>query len=255
MEGRRAPTPARMPTMRRISLRSFFVGVTLLCVALGWNISSAGRQRIARQELERLGASVMFEHQWRFSGNSRSLMSRLLEPLATEIDPDFLLPVTVVKTRYIEDPSLKAGAEYTSSDVIAPVSRLPKIKRLYLSHSDVTNEDVSRLAHLANLEHLDLSMSKIREGAIPGLDQLRIKSLQLNRTRANDESIVTLDAIKTLEHIDLTRTKVTDAGLKYISNLPNLKKLILRRSLVTQEGYQHFKKNHTNVEVSWEPLN
>ena len=245
------PTKSRW---RRFSLRTFVISVTLLCVVLGRIATTASRQRDAKNELERFGVSVMYEHEWQYSGKPRSLTSRLLEPVARHIDPNLVLPVTVVRTRYLEAPSLKAGAENTSSGVIAPISNLPNLQYLSLTHTNVKNKDIAQLAHLRDLETLNLHMTKMHEGPIPGLDQLRLKFLRLNRTRIDDESIAALRAMKTLEHLDLTRTKVTDAGLKHLESLPNLRKLILRRSLVTQNGYDAFEKDHPTVSVSWEPL-
>ncbi|EMI22329.1 hypothetical protein RMSM_00745 [Rhodopirellula maiorica SM1] len=63
--------------------------VTLLCVFLGRIATTAKRQRDAKQELERLGVSVMYEHEWHYSGKQRSLTSRLLEPVARHVDPNF----------------------------------------------------------------------------------------------------------------------------------------------------------------------
>ncbi|HUG67856.1 MAG TPA: hypothetical protein VMM76_08890 [Pirellulaceae bacterium] len=197
----------------------------------------------------------MYEHEWQYSGKPRSLTSRLFEPLTRRVDPDLVLPVTVVRTRHLEVPSLKAGAKYTSADVIDPISNLPSVQSLSLTHTDVTNKDIAQLAHLSELETLDLHMTKMQEGPIPGLDQLRLKSLFLNRTRVDDKSIAALRSMTTLEHLDLTRTKVTDAGLKHLESLPNLRKLVLRRSLVTKSGYDAFRQAHPSISVSWESLN
>jgi Leucine-rich repeat (LRR) protein len=255
MEGRNPQPLATKSRWRRISLRTFLIFVTFLCVVLGRIAATASRQRNAKKELERLGVSVMYEHEWQYSGKPRSVTSRLLEPIARHVDPNLVLPVTVVQTQYLEAPSLKAGAAYTSSDVIVPISSLPNLQSLSLTHTNVKNEDIAQLAHLSDLEVLDLHMTKMHEGTIPGLDQLRLKSLLLNRTRINDESLAALRSMNTLEHLDLTRTKVTDAGLKHLESLSNLRKLVLRRSLVTQKGYDTFKKAHPTVSVSWEPLN
>ncbi len=240
-------------SVRRISLRTLLIFVTLFCIVLGRITVTANQQREAKEELQRLGVSVMYEHEWQYPGKSRSLASRLLEPLARYIDPNLVLPITVVRTRYLEAPSLKGGAEYTSSDVITPISKLPHLHELSLTHTNVTNSDISQLTHLSDLGSLDLHMTKMHEGPKHGLEQLRLKSLFLNRTRIDDESIVALRAMKTLEHLDLTRTKVTDSGLKHLDSLPNLKKLVLRRSLVTKEGFETFKKKHPTVSVDWEP--
>ncbi len=255
MEGQNQRSLPAKSSWRRISLRTLLICVTLLCIAIGRIAVTASRQRGAKEELQRLGVSVMYEHEWQYSGKIISLASRLLEPLARYIDPNLVLPVTVVRTRYLEAPSLKGGAEYTSSDVVTPISNLTNLQSLSLTHTNVKNTDISQLAHLSRLEHLDLHMTKMHEGPIPGLNGLRLKSLLLNRTRINDESISSLQAMNTLEHLDLTRTKVTDAGLQHLASLPNLKKLVLRRSLVTQEGYDTFRKNHPTVSVSWEPPN
>ena len=255
MEGHNPNSTSTKFRWRRISLRTFLICVTVMCIVLGRIATTASRQRDAKRTLESHGVSVMFEHEWQHSKNPRSLASRMLEPIARHIDPNLVLPVTVVRTRYLEAPSLKAGAEYTSSDVIAPISKLPNLQSLSLTHTNVKNQDIAQLAHLSDLETLDLHMTKMHEGPIPGLDQLRLKSLLLNRTRVDDKSIAALQAMSTLEYLNLTRTKVTDAGLKHLESLPNLKKLVLRRSLVTQNGYDAFRKTHPTVNVSWEPLN
>lgn len=197
---------------------------------------------------------MFHEHEWQHSANPRSLASRLLEPIARRVDLDLVLPVTVVRTPYLEAPTLKRGAEYTSASVIEPISKLHSLQSLSLTHSKVTNENIAQLAHLRKLETLDLHMSKMHEGPIPGLDQLRLKTLYLNRTRINDESIAGLRTMDTLEHLDLTRTKITDEGLSHLASLANLRKLILRRSLVTKAGFLAFQQAHPKISVSWEPL-
>ncbi|WP_417734220.1 leucine-rich repeat domain-containing protein [Rosistilla oblonga] len=248
-----SPSPAKNSKWQRYSLRTILIAVTLLCILLGRIATTASRQRGARLELQQLDVSVLYEHQWDYSGTPRSLSSRLLEPLSRYVDPDFLLPVHAVGTRYLEAPSLKAGAKYTSADVIGPVSKLSSIRSLSLTHTEVTNQDIARLAKLRDLESLNLHMTKMHEGAIPGLDELRLKRLMLNRTRVDDDSIAALRKMTTLEHLDLTRTKVTDAGLKHLESLPNLRKLVLRRALVTKAGYDAFQKAHPKIKVSWRP--
>ncbi|QDV70173.1 Leucine Rich repeats (2 copies) [Rosistilla carotiformis] len=248
-----APTRAMNPKWRRYSLRTFLIVVIILCILLGRIATTASRQRNAMLEFQRLGVSVLYEHQWNHSKTSRSLSSRLLEPLTHYVDPNFLLPVHIVRTRYLEAPSLQAGATYTSAEVIDPIAKLSGIRSLSLTHTEVTNQDIAQLAKLRDLESLDLHMTKMHEGPIPGLDQLRLKRLMLNRTRVDDDSIAALRKMTSLEYLDLTRTKVTDAGLKHLESLPKLRKLVLRRALVTQAGYDAFKKTHPNVEVAWRP--
>lgn len=246
-------TRAKKLKWRRYSLRTILIVVTILCILLGRIVTTASRQRNARHELQRLGVSVMYEHQWTYSGTPRSLASRLLEPLTRYINPDFLLPVHVVRTRYLEAPSLKAGAKYTSADVIEPISQLSGIRSLSLTHTEVTNKDIARLAKLPDLASLDLHMTKMHEGAVPGLANMQLKSLQLNRTSIDDDSIAALSSMTSLEHLDLTRTKVTDAGLEHLESLPNLRKLVLRRALVTKAGYLAFQQAHPAVNVDWQP--
>ena len=138
--------------------------------------------------------------------------------------------------------------------MIDPVVELSKVRTLSLTHTNVSNKEIARLAHLQHLDSLDLHMSKMHEGPVPDLERLRLKTLLLNRTRVDDESIQALRLMDKLEYIDLTRTKVTDAGLKHLESLPKLNRVILRRSLVTRDGFEAFKKSHQLATVSWEPL-
>ncbi len=237
---------------RKFSLRTLLLFTTVLTVLIGWISVTGSQQRAARKELQDIGAVTWYDHQ-RGSAGTKSLYSRTCRMLTQYIDADLMFPVTEVVTRY-EDPSIKLSDKYTASRVIGSVAKLRRLKRLRMSHCNIENGDVARLTHLTQLEQLDLQGTKLREGPIPGLDQLPLTALSLSRTRINDATLVTIGKMTKLEHLNLTRTKITDAGLEHLDSLPKLRRLFLNRSLVTRAGYEAFKQTHPHVDVSWEPL-
>ncbi|MEP3477729.1 MAG: hypothetical protein ABJZ55_00635 [Fuerstiella sp.] len=246
--------PAAKPSWFQFAVRMFLTFSILLSFTITTWVRSANRQRTTKAALEEQHVSVMYAHEWKYPPRIPTWNSQVRKFAAKRTDPDYFLPVTVVRTKYLNSRALTSGAKYASADVIDLIAKLNRLQSLSLTHSNVVNSDLMKLSHLTELESLNLHMTKMHEGPIPGLDQLQLKVLYLNRTRIDDQSISALKSMTTLEHLDLTRTKVTDAGLKHLESLPNLRKLILRRTLVTQDGYVAFKESHPTMTVKWESM-
>lgn len=110
------------------------------------------------------------------------------------------------------------GTTITDAD-IAHLSRLPNLRRIYLSYTAVTD---SGLAHLAR--HKNLS------------------TLFLDVTAVTDSGLAHLSGLANLKDLYLNGTVVTDAGLSHLGNLTNLEFLSLRDSAVTDKGIEELQK-------------
>ena len=67
----------------------------------------------------------------------------------------------------------------------------------------------------------------------------RLRSIQLSRCRPEltDEAVQHLSAISTLQSVDLDHCGlVTDAGVRFLSKLPRLRRLCLVNTKVTSDG-------------------
>jgi len=100
------------------------------------------------------------------------------------------------------------------------LKNLTKLETLDLIHTDV--EDISCLAELKNLKHLDLYAAPVED--VSFLKNLtKLESLKLNGTEVKD--ISALEKLTSLKELSLSSTDVED--FRTISNYINLEKLDL----------------------------
>ena len=253
------PTPNRKVTHRskrwsRISLRLLLTGITLCSIWFAWLASTTKRQKSAISKLTQNGGYVTYSGDTTGSNTHSNFRAKFLFPLTRYVDADLLLPVAEVRTHYLEEPSLRRGATYASSDVINILADLPSVERVRLTHSEVRNEHLVALSGLKNIRHLDLSMTRLHEGHLDPIGSLDLVSFCVSRTRVDDDGLKCLSGMMNLEHLDLTRTKVTGHGLRCIESLPKLKMLRIQRSLVDRDDYERFMQIRPDVTVKWSVL-
>lgn len=146
------------------------------------------------------------------------------------------------------------------------LGHLPQsVKYLYVELADVSDEGVHHLQNLANLEYLGIGWSEnITDGAlanmakIPSLQEVlvsgckgvkgsgaahlaglkNLKKLQIADTSVTDASLGAFVKLN-IEELDLSSNALTADGLKQLlgtpSNLPKLKKLLLRKVALSGE--------------------
>jgi len=105
------------------------------------------------------------------------------------------------------------------------------IVELEIGGSDISDEGLSALSSMVNLERL-----------------------YLQKTSVTDEGLYYLSDLKRLQYLNLYDTAVTDDGLEYLEDLKNLKSLYLWGSKVSAAGAQDFKDSmidHSQIE-SWQ---
>lgn len=96
----------------------------------------------------------------------------------------------------------------------------------------------------AHSRKVDLSCRLLQDQDLAGLERFsRLEELDLSYTAISDEGLRILVQIPrlraTLRRLNLTRTKTTDAGLQYLSALPNLEELVLEFTDVSDTGLDH----------------
>lgn len=238
---------------RRFSLRTFLTVIAIVCVALGLKAHRVRVQQNAIQKIKAAGGYVLFRSQCNADGVLVPSKAPVWNLASRRHDLWFDSVVAVVMPYISEDQRLN-GKTNGASDVVIDIANLPHIRRLRLTDSDVSNEELSTLRRLRGLRILELSFTKIREGQMEGIRHLPLKRLSINSTGLDDDGLKSLRGMKTLESLYVANTKVSDDGLKHIETLTSLKRLGLQQTFVTQEGFEAIQRKMPKCSISWEPL-
>jgi Leucine Rich repeat len=155
----------------------------------------------------------------------------------------------------------EAGGEVT-------LDRAGRVTGVDLRASWVTDADLSRLADLPYLAHLDLSLTRITDHGLqqlknaPGVVDLnlyyaeqitdegmaalknwkRLKRLNLRGTKITDTTLEHLANVTTLESLDAGFAQITDVGLDRLTPLQNLKELVIGGNKLTDTGLQSLRQ-------------
>ena len=100
--------------------------------------------------------------------------------------------------------------------------------------ADLTDEELSRMAGLAQLESLDLSGTPIGDAGVEHLAGCRgLRELNLSNTKIDDAAMARLASLVSLRSLQLAGTAVTDAGVGQLRSLEELEQLSLAGTAVT----------------------
>lgn len=146
------------------------------------------------------------------------LLSAVGEPRASQLSELFFDDLDVVKLPDSAPHRTLASATW----ILKELSRHPSLRRLLISNTQLSSDDLQALRHLTSLEELSLSGCTLEP---PGLEAL--------------------SGMTNLESLDLSDVEVTDADLKHIASLPHMKTLLLTGTLVTDAGLPELKKLKT----------
>jgi Leucine-rich repeat (LRR) protein len=118
----------------------------------------------------------------------------------------------------------------------------------------VTDQDLSNVSKLENLETLDLSFGEITNQALAHIKELKkLQTLDLRNTQISDAGLAMLEELPSLKHLYLTNCPITDDGLVHLQKL-NLESLYVGGpppihtekgvliSPVTDKGMRHLKE-------------
>ncbi len=127
---------------------------------------------------------------------------------------------------------------------LSVLSKLPKLWRLTLTRTNVTDIGIINLRNMKSLRSLSLGGTKVTDRSLIVLRRLpRLDTLSLGfdgiRTNITDTGAEHLAELKSLRWLRIGGTEITDAGLKDIGQLPNLEFLSTRGIKITSEGLAH----------------
>jgi Leucine-rich repeat (LRR) protein len=121
---------------------------------------------------------------------------------------------------------------WVSDTELLDLARLPKLERLDLSHTRITDEG---LLHLKPAPHIkDLNLYYAEQVTDQGITAIRewkhLKRLNLRGTRISDGSLAIVGGLTQMEALDIADTQFTDNGLDALVPLTQLKELAIGRS-------------------------
>lgn len=126
----------------------------------------------------------------------------------------------------------------------AVAAKFPKLVRLDLRLTKVTDQGLAALAGHPELRSLSVEGTKITDAGLPHLKtlpQLQYLHLGMERegTNVTDAGLQSIGELTGLTWLDLGDTKITNDGLASLAGLTNLTWLSLDDTAVTQEGFAH----------------
>lgn len=111
------------------------------------------------------------------------------------------------------------------------------IQRLYLGRTKLTDRELAQLAHLDQLEWLDLSQTRVGDAGVERLGQLpKLRRLDLANTLVTDASLEAIAALPQLEELNLSGNAVGDDGVAQLASAKKLKVLLLGGTRVTDRS-------------------
>jgi hypothetical protein len=131
----------------------------------------------------------------------------------------------------------------------------PRLRKINLARSAVTDDGMRHLAALANLRELSLWRTAITNAGIAELTGLKkLESLSLSQTAVSDDGLRSVALMKRLRDLDLEGdVQITGAGLSYLTALPNLKVLNVANTKLTAPDLAKLKTIKSLKELRFTP--
>jgi hypothetical protein len=116
-----------------------------------------------------------------------------------------------------------------------------RAKRVDLTGSDVTDEQLRAISGLKHIEYLSLCEAPITDAGLVHLSEVpRLVELHLDYTGITDAGLAHLDGCADLAILVLDDTAITDAGLLRLSKHRRLIYISAGRTALTESGKQAF---------------
>ncbi len=115
---------------------------------------------------------------------------------------------------------------------------------------------LAKLSPLAlNIIELEIGFSDVTDEGLTAVSSMpNLEKLYLQKTSITDEALVLLEGLNRLRYLNIYGTEVSDTGLEYLINLPSLESLFVWETNVTKEAADEFRARklaQTGVE-QWE---
>jgi Leucine-rich repeat (LRR) protein len=109
------------------------------------------------------------------------------------------------------------------------IARLPKLQRLDLSHTRITDEGMLHLKPASQIEDLNLYYAEwvTDQGMTAIRNWKKLKRLDVRGTRISNGTLEIVSHMPQLEALDISNSQITDNGMDMLITLINLKELSL----------------------------
>jgi hypothetical protein len=217
VSGPKGRAPRRRLLRRfRYSLRGLLLVVTVAAIALGWYCHRAREQKRAVESIKALGGHVFYH------GGEKNTPAWLWR-LSRLVGQDWLLSVTAVNL---------SRADVEKGDLEC-LKCLPRLKRLWLSQTGITDARLEPVASLRNLRFLHLHRTCVTDAGLARIARLKkLESLYLSNTQVTDAGVRYLKDLSAIRCLHLAETSVTEKSLPHLRGLKNLRTLDLRETQV-----------------------
>lgn len=131
-----------------------------------------------------------------------------------------------------------ANSKITDDDLkrLAPLAEI-KTLALNLHGTAITDAGLVHVAAVTGLRQLFLDNTKITDAGLKNLAKLKgLRTISLRRTAITDEGLKTLAAFTPLNGLNLTETQITDSGVALIAKMPHVNQLSLEGTAITGKG-------------------
>jgi internalin A len=114
------------------------------------------------------------------------------------------------------------------------IARLPKLQRLDLSHTRITDEGMLHLKPASQIEDLNLYYAEwvTDQGMMAIKNWKKLKRLNVRGTRISNGTLEIVSHMPQLEALDISNTQITDNGMDMLITLTSLKELSLGQGRV-----------------------
>jgi len=114
------------------------------------------------------------------------------------------------------------------------IARLPKLQRLDLSHTRITDEGMLHLKPANQIEDLNLYYAEwvTDQGMTAIKNWKKLKRLDVRGTRISNGTLDIVSHMPELEALDISNSQITDNGMDMLITLTNLKELSLGQGRV-----------------------
>lgn len=190
-------TPAKRRSRIQISLRMLLIVVAIMSLVFGYQ-RRYGRQHRAAERLEGYGAKITYHR-----------------------SPVAWVPWLGDKVRDVEAVDL--SHRNPDAEAIQLLIRFPRLQRLYLARTQVSDDELTVIARLRNLRRLAVWGTRIRDPGVEALAGLEnLQALDVHATSLSEKSLDTFATLPQLRELKFDFRNYSDQGLRALSNLPPL---------------------------------
>ena len=159
--------------------------------------------------------------------------------------------IEVSMVYYYDSNGKRYENEQKTDKVLAHLPDFPRLKRLLLTETQVSDDGLESVGRLPELEELFIwDGATITDKGVAHLRMLpKLKFLLLGGAAITDEAVSHLANVSTLETLLLDTNSLTDKALEYASRLPRLRELEVgnwgpegRQATITAAGLEHVRK-------------